>query len=96
MAEKEKKELDQRCFDNAVHEDEGLEWYFNWYVIALAIILLGPLGLLPLWFRPDTGRRAKIVITVLVAVVTLFMAYGSADFYRRSIFRFEQDMRAVE
>ncbi|MGB2629817.1 MAG: hypothetical protein WBC00_04020 [Candidatus Omnitrophota bacterium] len=62
-----------------------MQWYYRPWVVFFAILLFGPLGLLLLWFRPNTKLSLKIVITVLVMALTVWMVHGSFVVYGRMI-----------
>jgi hypothetical protein len=70
--------------------EEKLEWYYRFWVIALAILAFGPLGLLPLWFRPRTKLYIKVLISVLVFAVTIWMMVGVSQFYRLMMLHYKE------
>jgi len=62
-----------------------MQWYYRPWVVFFAILLFGPLGLLLLWFRPNTKLSLRIVITVLVMSLTAWMVRESFVVYGRII-----------
>ena len=62
-----------------------MKWYYKPWIIFFAILLFGPLGLILVWFRPNTKLSLKIVITVLVMALTAWMVYGSVTVYGKLI-----------
>ncbi len=63
-------------------KDNNVEWYFRWWVIALAIFATGPLGLLLVWFRPETKLSLKVIISVFVLALTVWTTMGAVDYYQ--------------
>jgi hypothetical protein len=48
------------------------KWYHNvWFVLIMLIFVLGPLGLPLVWKNPNFSRRAKIMLTLAMAVLTI-------------------------
>ena len=61
-----------------VTEEKG-KWYFNPWIITIAILCLGPLGLLPLWFRPKTNVFIKVSVSLLVLAATVWLFMTTLD-----------------
>ena len=55
-------------------EQEKSKWYFNPWTITGAILCFGPLGLLPLWFRPKTNVFIKVGVSVLIIAATVWLS----------------------
>jgi len=71
-------------------EEESREkWYLKPVSILGAILLFGPLGLLPLWCRPKTKLLVKILVSVIVIGLTVLMTYETVNVYRKVIKHFE-------
>lgn len=70
--------------------EETLEWYYRPWVIVLAILCLGPLGLLPLWFRPRTNMFLKVSVSVVVIGLTVWMTKESVDFYQTMLAHYRE------
>ena len=66
------------------------EWYFKPWVILLAILSFGPLGLLPLWFRPKTNIYLKIAISVLVFALTVWMTVEVTKVYQNMLVYYKE------
>ena len=73
-----------------ISEKKELKWYFKGWVIAVAILCFGPLGLLPLWFRPRTSKWVKIWVSVVVIGFTVLMIQQSFEFYKRIMVHYEE------
>jgi len=73
------------------------KWYYKPWAIVVAILCFGPLGLIPLWFRPRTKVYIKIGISVIVIAVTIWCArmtvatYGKLMEYYQELSLIMQD-----
>jgi hypothetical protein len=52
---------------------EPQKWYFAPWAIVTLIICFGPLGLIPLWLRPKTKMRIKVLVSAVVAILAYLM-----------------------
>lgn len=57
------------------------KWYYKPWAIVVAILCFGPLGLIPLWFRPRTKAYIKIGISVVVIAATVWCARATVSTY---------------
>jgi len=69
---------------------ENGQWYYRPWVIVLAILCFGPLGLLLLWFRPRTKLYLKILISVVVGILTFWMMREVYVFYKEMMLHYEE------
>lgn len=53
------------------------EWYFRTAFIVIAVLCVGPLALPLIWWRPDTSRTWKIVLTVIILILTWLMVLAT-------------------
>jgi hypothetical protein len=88
MEKKEKKDPLKQTIDS--NDKERLEWYFSWVFIFVSFCIAGPLGLFLVWFRPGTPVLLKIIISVFVLALTLWMTFGAVDYYRKMADYYEQ------
>ncbi len=51
------------------------KWYFTTSAVVIALLCLGPLALPLVWFNPRYKMMAKLVVTVLVIALTIFLSY---------------------
>ncbi|MBL7073140.1 MAG: hypothetical protein ISS33_05115 [Candidatus Omnitrophica bacterium] len=72
-----------------VKEENREKWYFKPVSILGAILLFGPLGLLPLWFRPKTKLWMKILVSVVVIGLTVIMTIETVNIYQKMLTHFE-------
>ncbi|MFA7231060.1 MAG: hypothetical protein WC071_07290 [Victivallaceae bacterium] len=52
---------------------EKIKWYFSKTFIVIVFGCAGPLALPLIWWRPQTSRTWKIVLTIIIFVLTWFM-----------------------
>ena len=76
--------------------DEEQPWYFRPWVIAVAIVLFGPLGLIPLWFRPGTRMYVKILVSVLVLALTVWMTVETVKYYQKLVLHYRELAEVME
>ena len=57
------------------------KWFYTTPVVIFALVCLGPLALPLVWFNPKYKLTSKIIITAIVAVLTLFFTYLLAFMY---------------
>ncbi|MCK4851782.1 MAG: hypothetical protein KAS86_01600 [Candidatus Omnitrophica bacterium] len=70
---------------------EGDEaWYYRPWVITAAILCFGPLGLVPLWFRPGTKAYIKTGVSIAVIALTVWMATGTLEVYKEVMETYEE------
>jgi len=62
-----------------MEETRKEQWYYKPWMIVLAILCCGPLGLLPLWFRPRTNIYIKIIVSVAVIAITVSLTIMTAN-----------------
>ncbi len=48
-----------------------LPWYFKTSFIVFAVPSVGPLALPLIWWRPDTSRRWKIILTIIILALSV-------------------------
>ena len=63
-------------------QQKVIEWYFRPAVVVLALLVFGPLGLILVWFRPETPLGIKIGLSVAVLAVTYLATFASVEYYR--------------
>ena len=68
--------------------EKATPWYYEpVWILVLAFIVIGPLALFLVWKTPKMGRVAKLVVT---ALIVLYTVYGAYYFYKLTAFEMKQ------
>jgi ABC-type long-subunit fatty acid transport system fused permease/ATPase subunit len=59
-----------------------MPWYFRTYFLVVMACCVGPLMLPMIWWRPETKRSWKIVLTVIILAVSWFLVHMLAESVR--------------
>ena len=49
------------------------KWYFKTSTLVLAFLTVGPFALPLLWFNPRFSRKAKIIVSILVLILSSYL-----------------------
>lgn len=49
------------------------KWYFKLSTLIIAFVSIGPFALPLVWFNPRFSQKAKIIISALVIILSLYM-----------------------
>lgn len=52
---------------------EQTKWYFRTSVLIIAFLCVGPFALPLLWFNPRFSKKAKIIISVIVIILSYYL-----------------------
>lgn len=50
------------------------KWYFRTSTFVIAFLCFGPLALPLLWWNPRYGKKAKIITTVILLIISFYLA----------------------
>ena len=64
------------------HEEEKIQWYFRKSFIIIAVLFVGPLALLLIWWRPQTTRAWKIGLTIGIVVLSWILFQATMESIR--------------
>ena len=68
--------------DNPKDEkNQKLSWYYKPSIIIIALLCVGPLALPLVWMSPAFKKPHKIFITILVIILTIWLAKVSVDVF---------------
>ena len=61
--------------------EPNIKWYYKPITVVIAILCAGPLALPLVWRSPAFTKRLKIVITILLAILTIVLIKISIELY---------------
>jgi len=59
-----------------------VKWYHKPAVVIIALLALGPFALPLVWMSPAFTRPARIVMTILVIAITVWLVKASLDIFQ--------------
>jgi len=59
-----------------------VRWYFKPVWIFIAILAIGPLALPLIWLSPALKRWHKIVVSIALVVITVWLLKATVDIYQ--------------
>jgi len=62
-------------------KEKPMKWYYKPVWVIIAILALGPLALPIVWLSPALKKWLKIVLTVAIIIVTIWLARATVDIY---------------
>ena len=65
------------------------KWYFTTSTIVIALLCFGPLALPLVWLNPRYKTASKLIVTVIVVIVSIFLCYLSVNTYFQLIEQIE-------
>ncbi|MBC8481688.1 MAG: zinc ribbon domain-containing protein [Planctomycetes bacterium] len=71
--------------DEAAKPKPKTKWYYSTSAIVTSLIVLGPLALPLVWKSPKYKVITKVIITIVVVAVTIWLCYLVGDMYQRLI-----------
>ena len=76
----------------SAEEKEKLPWYFRSATIWIAVLSVGPLALPLIWLHPKMTASKKVLWTVVVLVLSYFLAVATMD----ALKKFEETYRQLK
>ncbi len=74
-----------------VKEDRRIKWYLKPIsVVLILFFVLGPFGLPLLYKSPKFSRVAKIVLTVVVMIYTIYLVFASLEIAKELYIRVQE------
>jgi len=70
--------------------EEEKKWFYRPWVIVGAILCFGPLGLFLLWFRPRTKLYLKVLISVAVIILTVWMTQETIKVFEKLMLYYKE------
>lgn len=63
-------------------DEKKEKWYFKTTVLVMALLSVGPLALLLLWFNPCFNLKMKAIISAAVAVLSYYLTVIAANYLK--------------
>lgn len=60
---------------------EQTKWYFSTAFIVIALLTVGPLALPVVWLNPRYNIWLKLVISVGIVLLSVFLCYATVEIY---------------
>jgi hypothetical protein len=64
-------------------KEDAIKWYFRKSFIIIAVCCVGPLALPLIWWRPNTTRAWKIVLTIVILALSVILFQLSLESIRK-------------
>ncbi len=61
------------------------KWYYSTSTIVIGLLVVGPLALPLVWKNPKYKVVTKVIITIVVIAVTIWLCYLTGHMYQRLI-----------
>lgn len=71
--------------DDSYKPKSKTKWYHSTSAVVIGLITLGPFALPLVWKNPRYEIITKVIVTIVVAVVTIWLCYLMGNMYRRLI-----------
>ena len=71
--------------DEAARTKPKTKWYYSTSAIVIGLLCLGPLALPLVWASPKYKVITKIIITIVVVAVTIWLCQLMGQMYQRMI-----------
>jgi hypothetical protein len=62
-----------------LEKKEAQKWYLKISTLITAFVFVGPLALPLVWINPRFSLKAKVIITVITAILTYYLGMLMAD-----------------
>ena len=62
-----------RYCGSMIIEKPQAKWYFRTSLLITALLCIGPLALPLLWFNPNYSRKAKIIATIIIIILSYYL-----------------------
>jgi len=64
------------------NKEKAIKWYYKPVWILAAILAIGPLAIPLVWLSPMLKRWHKVLITVALILITIWLVKATADIFR--------------
>ena len=73
--------------DDSYKPKSKTKWYYSTSAVVIGLLFLGPFALPLVWRNPKYEVITKVIITIVVIVVTIWLCYLMGQMYQRLIER---------
>ncbi len=73
--------------DDSYKPKPKTKWYYSTSAIVIGLLVLGPFALPLVWRNPKYEVITKVIITIVVIAVTIWLCYLMGQMYQRLIER---------
>ena len=63
------------------NNNKCVKWYYKPVWVIVAILAAGPFALPLVWFSPKLGKWLKILLTIAVILITLWLVKATIDIF---------------
>ncbi len=71
--------------DEAARPGPKTKWYYSTSAIVIGLLVVGPFALPLVWKNPKYKVITKVIITIVVIAVTIWLCYLMGHMYQRLI-----------
>ena len=71
--------------DDSYKPKSKTKWFHSTSAVVIGLITLGPLALPLVWKNPRYEIITKVILTIVVAVVTIWLCYLMGNMYQKLI-----------
>ena len=75
-------------------EEKKIPWYYKSGSIVIAFLCVGPLALPLVWFNPRMSVTKKIIWSVVIAVLSYFLAVMTIESFKK-ISQYYEQMKTI-
>ncbi len=69
--------------DGSYKPKSKTKWYYSTSAIVIGLLVLGPFALPLVWKNPKYNVTTKVIITIVVIIVTVWLCYLTKNMYQR-------------
>ena len=71
--------------DDSYKPKSKTKWYYSTSAVVIGLITLGPFALPLVWKNPKYKMATKVILTIVVIAVTIWLCYLMGNMYQRLI-----------
>ena len=68
--------------NETANKEPAIKWYYKPVWVFVAILAAGPFALPIVWFSPALKRWHKVIITIALLIITVWMVKATVDIYQ--------------